>query len=142
VSKKVSSISTPGKRVGIETRLIEIAITRRQRGQVPPPDFWKLNKYKWVFRKEIQAVKKFIKKYGAAAVIEVVSKNYLTSFTDYASMEFLLQAIEERQKRLNLPKDISNVKNFHKENKKDLRGSGRRGTKKTGLFEKLERFRS
>lgn len=107
---RFKSLSTSGRRIDCPNYLVELAFLKSQKGSPLPSEFWKLQRYKWRYRREIQAVKKFIKKYGEPAVLYTALHNHITTWTDFARVEFLLQQVAERQERLSSPKDTSGVK--------------------------------
>ena len=89
--------------------LVELAFLKRNKGTRLPPKFWQQQRYKWAYRKEIQACRKFIKKYGEPSVLYIAMNNHITSWSDFAHIEFLLQKIAERSRRLATPKDTTPV---------------------------------
>lgn len=105
----VPSLSTPGEKVALTTWLIELVMTRRNKGRPLPPKFWNELKYRGQFRREIMALNKGIKEYGQTAVIRATYNNFLDTFTDYQQFTYLLQMEMERLKRLANPKDLTEV---------------------------------
>lgn len=87
--------------------------------------------------REIKACNKFIKKYGEAAILNIVQNNYIKTFTDYGKMEFFLQQYAESIARKAAPKDSTSVKELSSYKGEDLRNYQPSNRKKT-LFEKLE----
>lgn len=106
----VPSLSTPGEKVALTTWLIELVMTRRNKGHKLPPKFWNELKYRGQFRREIMALNKAIKEYGQQAVIRATYNNFLDTFTDYKEFTYLLQLEMERLKRLAAPKDLMEIK--------------------------------
>jgi hypothetical protein len=137
---KFNSHSTPGHQMDLGTWLVELALTRRNCGVRLPARFWTMTQYKFLFMREIKAVKSFMKKYGEKAVLNMALKNYLTTYTDYAQMEFHLQQTAESIARLALPKDTSPVVDDNAPKPTvDLRdGSWPVVKKKIGLFQALK----
>lgn len=134
---KFNSLSTPGLRQELSNYLVELAFLRSNKLIRLPQKFWQLVKYKFRYRREIMACRKFIKKYGEATILFIAQNNYVISWTDYAKIEVLLQKYKESQDRLLLPKDFSSVPSSIKKRGVDLRESSSLPSKK-GLFEKLE----
>ena len=83
------------------------------------------------------ACRKFIKNYDEATVLFIAKNNYVTTWTDYAKLEFFFQAHKEKFTRLSSPKDITPIKNQVINKGQDLRSSTKTPCKK-GLFERLE----
>ena len=90
---RFSSLSTPGLKQDVSNYLTELAFLRSNRQIKLPPKFWQQTKYKFRYRREIQEVRKFIKKYGEARVLSVAISSYITTWTDYAQIEAALQKI-------------------------------------------------
>jgi len=134
---RFNSLSTPGHRQDCSNYLVELAFLKNNKGSKLPPKFWQLHKYKWQYRREIQACRKFIKKYGESVVLYVAMHNHIVTWTDFAKVEFLMQKIAERNVRLASPKDKSDVKSEVIEVKEDFRDFIPRPSKK-GLFERLK----
>lgn len=138
------SLSTPGEKVALQTWLVELVMTRANKGRKLPPKFWNDLKYRGRFRREIQGLNKGLKEYGQTAVIRATWNNFLDTFTDYQKFTFLLQCEMERLKRLSLPKDFSPVEIENIQPPPDLRiktsnmASHQGGKKfKHSVFEKL-----
>jgi hypothetical protein len=107
---RFSSLSTPGLKQDCSNYLVELVFLRSNRGTRLPSKFWQQQKYKWRYRNEIQACRKFIKKFGEPAVLYVAMHHQeITSWRDFARVEFLLQKIEESRALRALPKDTSAV---------------------------------
>ena len=138
---RFSSLSTPGHKQDCSNYLVELAFLRWNRGTKLPEYFWRQQRYKWKYGKEIKACRKFIKKYGEAAVLYIALNNYITTWQDFAHIEFLLQKIEERRQRIATPKDTSPVSPAHVPTKEDLRDFVPAPRKK-GLFERLKELNS
>lgn len=134
---RFNSLSTPGHKQDCSNYLVELAFLRRNKGTKLPEKFWQLQRYKWQYRKEIQACRKFIKKYGEPAVLKIALHNHITTWTDFAHVEFLLQQVAERQQRLAAPKDTSPVKDESVKVADDYRDFAPAPPKK-GLFERLK----
>lgn len=83
------------------------------------------------------ACRKFIKKYDEATILFIAQNNYITSWTDYANLEVLLQKYKEKSNRRLLPKDHTLVEDELNTKGVDLRDYISLSCKK-GLFEKLE----
>jgi len=135
---RFNSLSTPGTKQDLSNYLVELAFLRQQHGQKLPPKFWQLGKYKFRYRREIQACRKHIKKYGESVILYIALKNYITSWTDYAKIEVLAQARKEIAERIRAPKDKSEVSQESEILGLDLRGQTNSRPKKKGLFEKIE----
>jgi hypothetical protein len=138
---RFNSLSTPGHRQDCSNYLVELAFLRRNRGTRLPAKFWQLQRYKWQYRKEIQACRKFIKKYGEPTVLYIAMQHHITTWTDFAHLEFLLQKVAERQKRLAAPKDISGVSRESVKVAEDYRDFTPKPRKK-GLFDRLKELSS
>lgn len=134
---RFDSLSTPGKKQDLSNYLVELAFTRQNRGQKMPPNFWRLVKYKFRYRREIQACRKFIKKYGEAFVLYVALNNHITRWTDFGRIEFLLQKLQEKQEAIKSPKDFSPVEEESLKVKEDFRDFKPKPAK-VGLFKRLE----
>jgi len=93
---RFNSLSTPGTRQDASNYLVELAFLRANHGIKLKPKFWQQTKYKFRYRREIQAVRKFIKKHGEAAVLSVAISNYIRTWTNYGQIEAQLQKIKER----------------------------------------------
>ncbi len=137
---KFNSLSTPGTRQDLSNYLVELAFLRQNQGSKLPPKFWQSVRYKFRYRREIMACRKFIKKHGEPIVLDIALKNYITSWTDYAKIEFLAQARQEIVTRAKMPKDHTQVSLESEEFGPDLRGQINPVLKKKGLFEKIEEF--
>jgi len=136
--KKFSSLSTPGTKQDASNYLVELAFLRSNHGAPLQPKFWQQSKYKFRYRREIQACRKFIKKYGEPSVIYVAMHNHIVSWADFAKVEFLLQQRSERAARLKEPKDISPTSVEQRETFADLRTKNFTPKIQKGLFQKLE----
>lgn len=135
---RFSSLSTPGLKQDCSNYLVELVFLRSNKGTRLPAKFWQEQRYKWRYRNEIQACRKFIKKYGEPAVLSIAMHNQnVTTWTDFAKIEFLLQQIEESRVRRALPKDTSDVIEETVKVEADHRDFTPRGPKK-GLFERLK----
>lgn len=107
---RFNSLSTPGLKQDCSNYLVELVFLRSNKGTRLPAKFWQQQRYKWRYRNEIQACRKFIKKYGEPAVLYIALHDQsITTWRDFAKVEFLLQQIEESRTRRALPKDISPV---------------------------------
>jgi len=137
---RFNSLSTPGTKQDCSNYLVELAFLRDNHGLRLPAKFWQTHRYKFRYRREIQACRKFIKKYGEPAVLLIAMENHITTWTDYAKVEFLLQRIKERKERLAELKDTSPVKPEVAEDVDDLRTDRKPAPKPLGLFERLEEF--
>ena len=84
---KFTSLSTPGTRQDCSNYLVELAFLKSNRGIRLPPKFWQQVKYKFRYRREIQACRKFIKKYGEGADTELEEIN--AQFKQYKISELL-----------------------------------------------------
>lgn len=134
---RFNSLSTPGTKQDCSNYLVELAFLRANKGTKLPPKFWQQQRYKWRYRREIQACRKFIKKYGEPFVLHVAIHNQaLTTWTDFARVEFLLQQLQERRERLALPKDTSPVEQESVKVTKDVRDFTPAPSRKN-LFERL-----
>lgn len=133
---RFNSLSTPGLKQDCSNYLVELVFLRKNDGKKLEPRFWTSTKYKFRFSNEIKACRKFIKKYGEAAVLHVAIHNYITTWTDFATLEVLLQNVVERKKRLAAPKDLSEVAPTEKTSKRNFTF-----TKQHGYFERLKELR-
>lgn len=138
---RFNSLSTSGHKQDCSNYLVELAFLKRNKGTKLPEKFWQLQRYKWQYRKEIQACRKFIKKYGEAATLSIAMNNHLTTWTDFAHIEFLLQRVAEQSVRLSAPKDTSSVTTESVKVDKDLRDFTPT-PKKKNLFERLKELNS
>jgi hypothetical protein len=136
-SAKFNSHSTPGHQMDLSAWLVEIAMTRQNQGIKLPPRFWTDTRWKFRFGREIQAVRKFIKEYGEKSLLQIVMKNYVLTYTNYAEMQVFLQKTKESKARLAYPKDNSEVKSIEPNIGPDLREEKTVLLKKKGLFERL-----
>lgn len=139
---KFNSHSTPGHQMELSAWLVELAMTRQNQGVKLPERFWTDSRWKFRFGREIQAVRKFIKEFSEPAILKISLKNYITTYTDYAQMQFLLQKIKESVARLALPKDTSDVAPESIPEGPDLRDYKIDIKKKKGLFERLEEIKN
>lgn len=135
---RFSSLSTPGVKQDCSNYLVELAFLRANHGTKLTPRFWQQTKYKFRYRREIQACRKFIKKYGEPSVLYVAMHNHIITWTNYGNVEFLLQQRVEKFKRIAEAKDTSPVKSEDVISSIDLRENRIPVPKKMGLFEKLE----
>ena len=135
---KFNSIITPGVKQDASNYLVELAFLRANHGAPLQPKFWQQSKYKFRYRIEIQACRKFIKKYGEPNVIYIAMHNHITSWSDFAKVEFLLQQRNERAARLSKPKDTLPIRIEVSEPVVDLRINKITPKIKKGLFERLE----
>jgi len=135
---KFNSLSTPGTKQDLSNYLVELAFLRDNHGNRLPSKFWQLSRYKFRYRREIQACRKFIKKYGEPYVLYIALKNHITTWTDFAKIEFLCQQRLEQDQRLAQPKDTSPVEAEGVVSSIDLREHRVSAPEKMGLFDKLE----
>ncbi|MHA2063170.1 MAG: hypothetical protein ACXABY_02195 [Candidatus Thorarchaeota archaeon] len=135
---RFNSLSTPGVRQDLSNYLVELAFMRQNRGQKMPQKFWQWTKYKFRYRREIQACRKHIKKYGESAILHIDRNNYITTWTDYARIEFLAQARTEAVQRSAMPKDKTETPQELEVLGPDLRGQPLVRPRKKGLFEKIQ----
>ena len=135
---RFNSLSTPGVKQDCSNYLVELAFLRANHGTKLPPKFWQHTKYKFQYKREIQACRKFIKKYGEPSVLYIALHNHITTWTNYGNVEFLLQKRVEKFKRLAATKDTSPVKTEGVVSSIDLRENRPIILKKEGLFERLE----
>lgn len=139
---RFQSLSTPGTKQDCSNYLVELAFLRQNHGKRLPPKFWQQTRYKFKYRREIQACRKFIKKYGESKVLYVATHNKdLRSWTDFGRVEFLLQQLSERDERRALPKDNTGVPTETVHVDVDLRNQRPRVQKK-GLFDRLKELRN
>ncbi|MBV1929853.1 MAG: hypothetical protein KUG81_10140 [Gammaproteobacteria bacterium] len=107
---KFTSFSTPGHKQDCSNHLVELAFLRQNKGKRLPEFFWREQRYKWRYRKEVQACRKFIKKYGEGPVLLAAIENLtITTWTDFGHVEYLLQKHAERRRLRALPKDNTPV---------------------------------
>ena len=135
---KFNSLSTPGVKQDCSNYLVELAFLRANHGNRLAPKFWQQSRYKYKYRNEIQACRKFIKKYGEAFVLYIAMHNHITTWTSYGNVEFLLQQQADRLDRLAKTKDHSEVKQESIEILEDIRENRIPTPKKKGLFERIE----
>jgi len=133
---KVLSQTTDGHKMQLRSYIAELMLIRQYGVGSLRPYFWRHKFWKGLYTREVRAVSKFLKTYGPQAVVEVVNNIKITSFTDYAQLEFFLQKEAARIQRLAAPKDTSKTKNEAYE-VEDLR-EPRFFIKKKGLFDKLD----
>ena len=135
---RFSSLSTPGLKQDCSNYLVELVFLRSNKGARLPSKFWQQQRYKWRYRNEIQACRKFIKKFGEPAVL-YVAMHYqdVITWRDFAKVEFLLQQLAERKARRALPKDISKVSKEAIKVTEDYRDFTPQAPKKS-LFDRLE----
>ncbi len=103
-----------------------------------PPKFWQYSRHKFQYKREIQAVRRFIKKYGEPDVIYISMHNSIRTWTDYAAIEFKLQERKEYHEMVALPKDTSEVTKEVVNRGPDLRQSRPAKIKRAGLFDRLQ----
>lgn len=135
---KVSSQTTAGHKMQLRSYIAELMLIRQYGIKSLSPYFWRHKYWKGLYTKEVRAVSKFLKSYGAKAVVAVASNIKITTFTDYAELEFFIQREATGLARLSKLKDTSEIKNETYE-VKDLR-EPRFSIRKKGLFEKLNEF--
>ncbi len=135
---RFNSLSTPGIKQDCSNYLVELAFLRANHGQKLAPKFWQQTRYKFQYRREIQACRRFIKKYGEPSVLYVALHNHVTTWTNYGGVEFLLQSRVEKFERIATVKDITLVKTEGLIPSIDLRENRTPAPKKIGLFERLE----
>jgi len=139
---RFNSLSTPGSKQDCSNYLVELVFLRQNHGKRLAPKFWQQVKYKFRYKREIQACRRFIKKYGEPSVLYVAIHNKkLRSWTDFGHIEFLLQQRLESAKRRALPKDDSPVQTEEIKVDKDLRNYTPKEPKK-GLFERLKELKN
>lgn len=135
---KFNSLSTPGVRQDASNYLVELVFLRQNYGQRLPPKFWQQTKYKFRYRREIQACRKFIKKYGESVVLYIALHNpNISTWTDFGHIEFLLQQREEAKIRMAALKDNTPIEILSEKTDIDLR-ENKGPKKKGGLFERLK----
>lgn len=140
---RFKSLSTPGKRQDASNYLVELIFLRTNHGAPLPPSFWQQTRYKFRYRREIQAVRKFIKKYGEVDVLFVAISNYITTWTNYANIEAMLQRREERKKLKASAKDLTPVQKPESPHGPDLRAENNMCSPpvKKSLFERLKELK-
>ena len=136
LASKYSSRTTPGHKMNSRTWLAELLVLRSNDFMLPE-NFWKTPKYKWHFANEIKSISKFIKAYGEKLVSHLILNTTITTFTDYAFVEFLIQNELAKAARLDSPKDTSELNSEDISPIKDLRES-RKNFHKQGLFLRLK----
>lgn len=134
--EKFVSLSTPGHKMDCANYLVELAFVRQNKGRKLPAFFWREQRYKWKYGREIQACKKFVKKYGEGIILLVALENYVDTWTDFAKVEFFLQKYQELKDLRRTPKDTTEVKEETVEVANDFRDFTPPPRKK-GLFERL-----
>lgn len=139
---RFNSLSTPGTKQDCSNYLVELAFLRANHGAKLAPKFWQQSRYKFRYRREIQACRKFIKKYGEPSVLYVAMHNHVTTWTNYGNVEFLLQQRVEKFQRLAEAKDTAPVRRECVIPSIDLREKRTPAHKKKGLFERLEEIRN
>lgn len=137
---RFNSLSTPGRRQDCSNYLVELAFLKKNKGKRLPENFWRLQRYKWQYRREIQACRKFIKKYGEPTVLYLALHNHVTTWTDFQRIEFLLQKLNERNELRALPKDNTAVEPETVKVTEDYRDFTPSPPKKT-LFERLKELK-
>ncbi len=135
---KFNSLSTPGVKQELSNYLVELAFMRQNRGAKLKPYFWRDTKYKFRYRREIMACRKFVKKYGESFVLSIALANHIRTWTDFAKIEFLLQQKAESQMRKALPKDSTPIEDDFIKETEDLRDFSLAKPKKHSLFERLK----
>jgi hypothetical protein len=136
---RFNSLSTPGKKQDCSNYLVELVFLRRNRGMPLPQSFWQQSKYKYRYRREIMACRKFIKKYGEPFVLYIAIRNpKLDTWTEFGKVEYALQQLDERKTRLQSPKDNSSVEPVFKKTEEDLRDFTVEKTKKASVFSRLK----
>jgi len=139
---KFDSLSTPGVKQDCSNYLVELVFLRQNYGKRLKPKFWQEVKYKFRYKREIQACRRFIKKYGEPIVLYIaIQHKDLRSWTDFAHIEFLLQQKMESFQRRALPKDATSVQTETVKVTNDLRTFTPSAPKK-GLFERLKELSS
>lgn len=139
---KFTSISTPGHKHDCSNHLVELAFLRQNKGKKLPEFFWREQRYKWRYRKEIQACRKFIKKYGEPLVLwAAINDLRITSWQDFAHVEFILQKLEEKRTLRALPKDLTPVAPETVKVSEDYRDF-EPAKSKLGLFDRLKELNS
>lgn len=136
MARKVKSATTPNHKMQLRSWLAELVMLRSNRGRPLPPYFWRDNRWKWAYTREVKAVSKFIKSYGENIVVSVACNKKIHTFTDYANLEFHLQNEQASVERLARPKDLGEVMNEDAGVVEDLREPRSFAIKKT-LFERL-----
>jgi len=136
MAKKRKSLTTPGHTMTLRNSLAELVLLRANQGKLPEY-FWRDSRWKWDYGREVQAITKFIKKYGEEVVSKVITSNYVSTTADYGNLEFLCQQEMDRLARLYKPKDTTPVEAEVFEEVKDLR-EPRPSHFKKGLFERLD----
>lgn len=135
---RFNSLSTPGVKQDCSNYLVELIFLRSNKGTKLPSKFWQLQRFKWRYRREIQACRKFIKNFGEPAVLSIaIDHPEITTWTDFARVEFLLQQIEEGRVRRALPKDTTDVVKDSVKVSEDLRDFTPPAPKKN-LFDRLK----
>lgn len=134
---RFDSLSTPGVKQDCSNYLVELVFLRRNHGRRLASKFWQQTQYKFKYRREIQACRRFIKKYGEPSVLYVALHNpYITTWTDFAKIEYLMQQRMEILQRRATSKDISPVKPESVKVNIDLRTT-RTPTRKKRLLQRL-----
>jgi hypothetical protein len=135
---RFNSLSTPGLRVTLENYLVELAFLRSNYNQKLPEKFWQSTRHKYKYRREIQAVKKFLNKFGETDVLRAAIEHLkIVSWADYGKVEAILQTYAERRELRARPKDLTPVKKRIK-NSVDLRPKDDTVKKPKGLFKRLK----
>ena len=132
---KVQSQTTDGHKMLLRSYIAELMLIRQYGISSLRPYFWRHKFWKGLYTKEVRAISKFLKSYGNKAVVEVANNVHITTFTNYAELEFFLQKEAANGKRLATLKDTSKTK-IEEHRVEDLR-EPRFFIKKKGLFEKL-----
>jgi len=134
---RFNSLSTPGQKQDCSNYLVELAFLKDNHGIRLPSKFWQLTRYKFRYRREIQSCRRFIKKYGEPDVLFVALNNHITTWTDFARIEVLLQKRAERRERMAAKKDVTPVVCDFSQETADLRIEINRRERKKGMFERL-----
>lgn len=117
---RFDSVSTPGHKQDTAQYIVELNMMRKNRGPLPQY-FWRQQRFKWNYSREIKAVKHFTKKYGESKALRIALQYPLVTWTKYADVEVHFQRLEELEKLRALPKDTSEVKKENEMEAEDLR---------------------
>jgi hypothetical protein len=134
---KKPSLTTPGHKMTLRNSLAELVLLRANHGKLPEY-FWRDTRWKWAYAREVQAITKFIKKYGEDVVSKVILSNYVATTADYGNLEFLLQEQMDKLARLYKPKDTTPVKAEVDEKVPDLREPRPSSFKRKSIWERLD----
>lgn len=135
---KFNSLSTPGVKQDLSNYLVELAFLRSNKGNRMPPKFWRLQKYKFRYMREIKGARKFIRDYGEPVILYVALNNYITTWTKYDNLHVLAQKRVSFINLRNAPKDDTPVAEESVDRGRDLRTEVSRRPRKKGLFEKIQ----